>query len=142
MDNAQLVVSMVGGGLAGGAVNVLFNRIFHWRSLRIKFYPKLSDMLSTYTIRMEDPQGRYMKQTVGISPSPDDDKFIRHRGSFMVGIVEFTELREARNLRRQILKNQHWAVEPDGTVVTTDLMPEYEAVNACMAIVDDKLDLS
>ena len=143
MDGAQLAVSILGGGLAGGSVNVLFNRIFYWRSLRIKFYPQLSHMLSAYALRIgNDPEGRYMKQTVGRVPLPDDDKFLRHRGSFMVGIVEFTELREARNLRRTILSNQHLKEEPTDTVITTDLMPEYEAVNLCMEIVDKKLDLS
>jgi hypothetical protein len=41
-----LLVSIMSGGLAGGIVSAISNRIFHWRALRTQFYPKLSSVLS------------------------------------------------------------------------------------------------
>jgi hypothetical protein len=141
MDGAQFFASMLGGGLAGGGLNVLFNRIFYWRSLRIKLYPILSHMLSTYALRMEDPGGRYLETVAGRIPLPNDDNFVRHRGSFLVQIVEFTELREARELRRRILSNLNWKDQADGTVIRADLLPEYQALRACLKTLNEKLEL-
>ena len=35
-----LLVSIISGGLAGGIVSAISNRIFHWRALRTQFYPE------------------------------------------------------------------------------------------------------
>ena len=54
-----LLVYFISGGLAGGIVSAISNRIFHWRALRTQFYPKLNNMHSAYVIRFsETPQGQ------------------------------------------------------------------------------------
>ena len=77
-----IMASVIGGGLAGACVSVFFNRLFHWRELRTKLYPVLSNMYSAYVIRMENPEGRYWTTIVGNIPSPDDSDFVDHRSSF------------------------------------------------------------
>lgn len=56
-----LLVSLAGGGLAGGLVSVLYNRSVRRRNLRTDFYPKLNNMYSAYVIRFSETlagQGR------------------------------------------------------------------------------------
>ena len=144
MDGTQFVVSMLGGGLAGGCINTAFNRIFYWRSLRIKFYPKLSHMFSTYRIRLQNPENRYMTITVGKIPAvPEDAGFLWQRNSFLADLIDFTELKEARILRQKILSNMHATdSHTDGEVIKTDLKPESDALFECVQKVQGKLRLS
>jgi hypothetical protein len=143
MDGTQFVVSMIGGGLAGGCVNTAFNRIFYWRSLRIRFYPKLSHMFSAYRIRMENPEGRYWITTVGKVPLPEDAAFVQHHVSFLSELIDFTELKEARALRKQLLSHMfETGSETKGTVIKIDLTPDSDALLKCLKIVQRKLRLS
>jgi hypothetical protein len=142
MDGTQFVVSMLGGGLAGGCVNTAFNRIFYWRSLRIQFYPKLCDTFSVYRKRLDNQEDRYWITTVGKPPSPNDDNFIRYRSHFVLDLIQFTELREVRSLRSKLVKNMLAAGGQEGTVIKTDLMPEFDALRKCVRTVQIKLRLS
>ena len=142
MDGTQFVVSMLGGGLAGGCVNTIFNRIFYWRSLRIRFYPQLSHMFSTYRIRIESSEGRYLISTPGQLPLPNDANFVRHRGAFLSGLIDFTELKETRVLRKTLLANEMTNASATNGTVQTDLMPEYDALLECVRKVQEKLRLS
>jgi hypothetical protein len=142
MDGLQFAVSMLGGGLAGGCVNTLFNRMFYWRGLRLKFYPTLSDMFSAYRIRMDDENGRYWVTTVGKVPLAQDDNFIRHRMVFISGLIQYTELKEVRVLRKALLQNMMAQTLPDGVPMTTDLMPEFDALTKCVKKLQGKLLLS
>jgi hypothetical protein len=142
MDGAQLVVSLVSGGLAGGGVSALSNRIFHWRSLRTKFEPILNNFFAAYVIRMEDPVGRYWEGEVGYVPKSDDEEFVYLRSGFIAELIQFNELKEARDLRLSLIRNPN--VEGGGKIgdhYKVDLMPEYEAVSRCLDIVHKKLKL-
>jgi hypothetical protein len=59
MDETQLIVSMLSGGVAGGCISVASNRMFHWRASRTQFHPKLNNIFGHYAIRLEKPEGRY-----------------------------------------------------------------------------------
>jgi hypothetical protein len=137
-----IIASVLSGGLAGGCVSTFFNRVFHWRSLRIKFYPTLSHMFSAYRIRTEDPKGRYWVTTIGKPPLPEDDNFIRHRTAFVSDLIQFTELREVRRLRKAILANMNPEQLPDGVTLTTDLTQDVEALTECLKTVQGRLNLS
>jgi len=93
-----IVASVLGGGLAGACVSVAFNRLFHWRELRTKFYPVLNNIYSAYVIRMAKPEGRYWTTIVGNIPSPEDEVFVDHRSSFLSELVQYNELKEVRVL--------------------------------------------
>jgi len=70
-----LLVSLAGGGLAGGVVSVLYNRSVRRRTLRTDFYPKLNNMYSAYVIRFNEiprGQGRYWVNIVGNNPDDAD----------------------------------------------------------------------
>jgi hypothetical protein len=66
------LVSFLSGGLAGGCVSVFLNRWFHWRDMRVKFYPVLNNIHSAYIIRFEKQEGRFLVNIVGQNPSPED----------------------------------------------------------------------
>ena len=100
-----LVVSFLGGGLAGACVSVFSNRLFHRRELRTKFYPILNNMFSAYVIRMTEPEGRYWTNIVGNNPFVEDQGFINHRSSFASDLVQYSELKEVRVLRKRLLDN-------------------------------------
>ena len=142
MNNvAGVLVSLIGGGLAGGCVNVIFNRMFYWRGLRIKFYPKLNDMSTAYAIRMEQPQGQYWVTVVGQNPSREDADFVDHRATFLVDLVQFTELREARKLRTEMSDNVMRAHHTPGVLTKVDLAPEARAIGDCIRTLHQKLKL-
>jgi hypothetical protein len=143
IDGTQFVVSMLGGGLAGGCINTVFNRIFYWRGLRIKFYPQLSHIFSTYRIRMETPEDRYLMLAVSEPPLPLDANFVRHRSVFISELIDFTELKEVRGLRQKLLSNMEPSGSgPKGTLIKIDLKPESDALFACVKKVQEKLRLS
>jgi hypothetical protein len=137
-----LLVSIVSGGLAGGVVSAISNRIFHWRALRTQFYPKLNNMYSAYVIRFsETNQGRYWTTVVGQNPSPEDEEFIDRRSVFIHDLIAFNELKEARKLRQEMLDNGAKEHVPLGLPSTLDLQPEADALGRCMTILHKKLKL-
>lgn len=136
-----IVASLIGGGLAGASVSVIFNRIFHWRELRTKFYPVLNNMFSAYAIRMENPSGRYWITTVGYNPSPEDNDFVEHRSAFIAELVEYNELKEVRVLRKQPMDNMARGNHTPGEELKLDLLPESKALGACFTVLHKKLKL-
>jgi hypothetical protein len=141
MDFVQIITSLVSGGLAGGSVSTLLNRVFHRRALRTQFYPKVNNVWSAYVIQFAKEGGRYLIQKPGWAPTPEMEPFVETRGSFMMELVEFNELKEARELRRKMAENQAKAqAGPEGTV-STDLTPEYEAISKCFHTLHKKLKL-
>jgi hypothetical protein len=141
MELVTVAVSILGGGLAGGCVNVVSSRITRRRDLRTKFYPKLNDMHSAYLIRMQDPQGMYWTHTVGKVPLREDEVFVEHRSTFISDLVQFNELNEARTLRAAMLNNMMSGDHTPGVVRQVDLKPESDALGACLRVLHDKLGL-
>lgn len=139
-----LLVSLAGGGLAGGVVSVLYNRSVRHRTLRTDFYTKLKNMYSAYVIRFSETpggQGRYWVNIVGENPKGADREFVDHRSNFIDGLVAFNELEEARVLRTAILDNSTKEVKTPGTMLKLDLQPELNALDACMKVLHKKLRL-
>jgi hypothetical protein len=135
-----IMASVLGGGLAGACVSVAFNRLFHWRELRTRFYPVLNNMFSAYVIRMENPEGRYWTNVVGNVPAPEDEEFVDHRSSFISDLVQYNELKEVRLLRREMLNNMIRDHKP-GEVATLDLAPESAALRRCLLTQHKKLKI-
>ncbi len=135
-----LLVAIISGGLAGGIVSAISNRIFHWRALRTQFYPKLSNVYSSYIIRFEKPNGRYWVNIVGHNPSDEDEEFVDHRSNFISELVAFNELKEARVLRKAILDNSNQNLSA-GSTLKLDLGPEANALNECLKVLHRKLKL-
>ena len=136
-----IIVSILGGGLAGACVSVFFNRLFHRRELRTKFYPILNNMFSAYVIRMEKPEGRYWTTIVEHYPAPEDEDFVDHRSTFISDLVQYNELKEVRVLRKQFLDNSMRGDHERGKVMRLDLTPESAALNRCLATLHKKLKL-
>lgn len=136
-----ITASVLSGGLAGACVSAAFNRLFHWRELRTKFFPILSNMYGADVIRMENPGRRYWKTIVGMMPAREDEEFIDHRATFIADLVQFNELREVRALRKAILDNHASGNHVPGTETVLDLAPELEALNKCSNTVHQKLKL-
>ena len=136
-----IIASLFSGGLAGAFVSVLANRIFHRRDLRTKFYPLLNNMFSAYVIRMQNPEGRYWTTVVGHVPSPEDERFVDHRSSFISDLVQYNELKEVRILRKRIMGNSAGGDHTVGKVLKTDLAPESAALHACFITLHKKLKL-
>ncbi len=138
------LVSLLGGGLAGGCVSAFLNRWFHRRDVRVKFYPVLNNIHSAYIIRMQNPQGRYWEHSVGMAPTeenPDYD-FVNHRSNFIVSdLIQFNERKEVRELRRKILKSQAQGDHTEGKLVKYDLEPERIALTECMSVLHNKLKI-
>jgi hypothetical protein len=136
-----IVVSFFSGGLAGACVSVFFNRLFHRRELRTKFYPVLNDMFSAYAIRMEKPEGRYWTTIVGLMPALADKDFVEHRSDFISDLVQYNELKEVRVLRKQFLDNSMRGDHVQGKPTTLDLAPESAALHLCFNTIHKKLKL-
>jgi|SRR6266704_1230238 len=136
-----IIASVLGGGLAGACVSVAFNRVFHWRDLRTRFHPMLNNMVSAYVIRMENPEGRYWTTIVANVPSSEDRDFVEHRSSFLSDLVQYSELREVRVLRKSMLDNAMSGNHKQGEVMRLDLTPEATALHACLSTVQKKLKL-
>ena len=142
--SVALLISFVSGGLAGGIVSVIFNRVFHWRALRTQFYPKLNNMYCAYVVRFnETPQGRgrYWVTVVGQNPKPEDEEFIDQRSVFIHDLIAFNELKEARKLRQAILDNAGREHVTPGILSKLDLQPEATALDECMKVLHQKLKL-
>jgi hypothetical protein len=129
----------VSGGLAGACATIGLNRWFYWQELRRKFYPEVSNLVAAYTIRLEQPDGRFWVGVVGQDPSAVDKKFVIHRTSFLSGIIPFTDLREARKLRKAIVKNMQQRNPDEAQPFKLNLKPEYDALEVCMKTLHKKL---
>jgi hypothetical protein len=136
-----IIAGFLGGGLAGACVSVGFNRIFHWRELRTKFYPILNNMYAAYVIRMAEPDGRYWTTIVGRNPTTEDEDFVDHRSSFVSDLVQYSELKEVRILRAKLLDNMVSGEHTPGAVSKLDLAPESVALNVCLATLHKKLKI-
>ena len=141
MDFVTFATSVLGGGLAGGCINVLFNRLSLWRDLRTKFYPVLNNIYSAYVIRMDNPQGRYWVTIVGQNPSNEDEEFVDHRSNFISDLIQFNELKEVRKLRKVIMENSVKGDHTPGAVINHDLGPECKALGNCLHTLHKKLNL-
>ena len=142
VNSFAILASVISGGLAGACVSTLLNRIFHWRELRTKLYPKVLDLYGAYMIRMETPEGRYWETIVGNNPAPEDVEFVDHRSQFISELVAFNELKEARELRRVFAENMAaGGPAPRGSRTRLDLHPETAALAACVALLHKKLKL-
>ncbi|HEV2194037.1 MAG TPA: hypothetical protein VGR55_00505 [Candidatus Acidoferrum sp.] len=138
-----LLVSLAGGGLAGGVVSVFYNRSVRRRVLRTDFYPKLNNMFSAYMIRFSETpggQGRYWVNVVGDLPKGADRDFVERRSDFIGGLIAFNELEEARVLRTAILDNVPKEAKT-GSTSKLDLQPELNALETCMRVLHEKLKL-
>lgn len=135
------LVSLLGGGLAGGCLSVLFQWNRRLRDLRTKFYRGLSNIYSAYVIRMEKPEGRYWVTIVGQTPSNEDLEFVDHRANFLLELVEFNELKEARTLRKEMLENAMSGHHTPGILTKVDLLPESKALGDCLHTLHKKLSL-
>ena len=87
MDVGQFLVSLVGGGLAGGCASVISGRVFHWRTLRTQFHPILNHFWGAYSIRIEKPEGRHLTTIVGKTPPSEETT-----DSYDIDRVLFTSL--------------------------------------------------
>lgn len=141
MNVWQFMISMLGGGLAGGLVSTWLNRIFHWRALRTRFHPHLNNFWGEYVLRIQNSDGRHWETKVGYEPLPKDKKFVEHRTDFVFRLVEFNELKEARELRKKMLTTLNPDHAEKGEIIKTDLTPEYRAVEECLMTVQKKLKL-
>jgi hypothetical protein len=137
------LVSFLSGGLAGGFVSVFLNRWFHWREMRVKFYPVLNNIYSAYVIRMANPEGRYLKTIVGMTPTEEheDYEFVNHRSNFIIDLIQFNELKEARKLRRDIVLGSMKGDHTEGKEIKRDLAAEYQALHECMNTLHKKLKI-
>jgi hypothetical protein len=129
-------------GLRGVVSAPLRIEYFIGRALRTQFYPKVNDLLSAYVIRMQTPEGQYLMQKVGYEPLPEDEAFVEHRIRFMMNLVAFNELKEARELRRKLLEHQGSESGGEGDMQKIDLMPDYQALSDCLDKMEKKLKLS
>jgi hypothetical protein len=142
MDLAPFVASFLGGGLAGGSINVWYQWRNRQKDLRTKFYPVLNNMHSAYVIRMnERPEGRYWVTIVGQNPSADDEQFVDHRSNFISDLIQFNDLKEARVLRKAILDNGMKGHHTPGILTKLDLNPEAVALGDCLKTLHDELKL-
>ena len=101
----------------------------------------LNNMVSAYVIRMENPEGRYWTTIVANVPSSEDRDFVEHRSSFLSDLVQYSELREVRVLRKSMLDNAMSGNHKQGEVMRLDLTPEATALHACLSTVQKKLKL-
>jgi hypothetical protein len=136
-----ILASLVGGGLSGGCVSLFFNRLWHLRAQRTQFYPKVNNLYSAYVIRFQNPTGRYWVNIVGNNPSPADAQFVRHRSEFIMDLVQFNELKEARALRQKMVGNSMTGHGMTGLPNTLDLGPEEIALKTCLGNLQKKLGL-
>jgi hypothetical protein len=140
LNYVQLAASALSGGLAGGCISTISNRLFQLQASRKTFYPKLNNLLTAYIIRTANPEGRYLVRTVGQVPSEENREFVYHRADFIISSIAFSELKEVRALRRRLIENPGGTGEA-GAIERIDLMPEYQALSDCLDKVHKKLKL-
>ncbi len=141
MDLSAFVVSLIGGGAVGGLINVAYQWRNRQRDLRTAFYPVLNDMNAAYQIRMQQqPGGKELIQTPDVAPLGADRDFVDHRTAFLSDLIKYTDLKEVIILRQKILDNAFKGAGSTGTV-TTNLVPEAQAIDECMRVLHKKLKL-
>jgi hypothetical protein len=136
-----LLVSLIGGGLAGGCVSLYFHRKWDLRAKRTTLYPLVNSIYSAYVIRMEKPEGRYWVTIVGQNPKSEDVEFVDHRSNFISDLVQYNELKEARLLRKQMLDNAMQGEHTPGLITKVDLSPELKALDTCLNLLHNRLGL-
>lgn len=141
MDPIAFVVSLIGGGACGGLLNVAYQWRNRQRDLRTAFYPVLNNMNAAYLIRFDQhPGGKELVQTPDVAPLGADRDFVNHRTAFLSELIKYTDLKEVVILRQKILDNAFKGAGSSGPV-TTNLVPEAQAISECMNILHKKLKL-
>jgi hypothetical protein len=141
MDPSAFVVSLIGGGAVGGLINVAYQWRNRQRDLRTAFYPVLNNMNAAYLIRMQQqPGGNELVQIPDKAPLGADRDFVDHRTAFLSDLIKYTDLKEVIILRQKILDNAFKGAGSTGPV-TTNLVPEAQAIDACMRVLHKKLKL-
>lgn len=79
---------------------------------------------------------------VGYDPLHADKAFVEHRVDFIMNLVTFNELKEARELRRKLLEQQAKEPGEEGDEQKIDLVPDYQALSDCLDKMHKKLKLS
>jgi hypothetical protein len=137
-----IVLSFCSGGFAGSCLTFFANWLSRQRVLRTEFYPILNNMFSAYVIRMERPEGRYVRNVVGYLPEEQDLGFVNHRSDFIQGLVKYNELKEVRDLRKSFGQNMMQGEHKHGQPATLDPAPESAALSLCMAVLHKRLNLN
>ncbi len=105
------IISLIGGGLAGGALSLYFNRRFYLRKLRTELYPYVEKMGDRYRIRLILPEGKgWIVDGRKYRPGPSDEDFRAARKEFISRLVGFNELKEAQALRAAMISS---AIPPE-----------------------------
>jgi hypothetical protein len=140
MELGPLLVSVIGGGAAGGLINVAYQWRNRQKDLRTAFYPVINDMNAAYLIRIDQPGGKELVQTPYQAPLAADCDFVNHRTAFLTDLIKYTDLKEVIILRQKILDNAFHGAGSTGPD-TTNLVPEARAVGECMQVLHKKLKL-
>jgi hypothetical protein len=142
MDAIQLIVSILSGGLAGGCVSAAANRMFHWRSLRAAFYPKLEDVIGSYVAQFVRWGQNHVYSADDKHKSEDDENFFRLRDTFVKEMRSFFELKEVRTLASAFKANLP-KVSPAGVFPEwkISLDPEFQALMKCSHRLKNKIGL-
>jgi hypothetical protein len=141
MEVAQFVVSLIGGGLAGGTISTVSGRMQRKRALRTQFWPTINNMMGHYVVRFEKSDGRFWRGTVGLMPQPEDAEFVDRRVEFFFKLPEFNELPEVRPLLAAMAHNINPDHAPAGAEITRDLKPEFDALIQCLSVIEKKLKI-
>jgi hypothetical protein len=92
-------------------------------------------------IRMQQqPGGKELIQTPDAAPLGADRHFVDHRTAFVSDLIKYTDLKEVIILRQKILDNAFKDARSTGPV-TTNLVPEAQAINDCMRVLHKELKL-
>ena len=88
------IVSLIGGGLAGGVLSLYFNRRFYLRKMRTELYPYIEKMVDRYRIRLILPEGKgWIVDGRKYRPGPSDEDFRAARKELISRLVGFNELK-------------------------------------------------
>lgn len=141
MAIVQALISLAGGGFAGGCTSMVLNRRFHLRKLRAELYPQVETMTNAYAVRSLLPAGKgWIVNGKRFRPGLTDDEFLEQRREFIARLVGFHELGEARALRQEMFSSE---LNP----FLTDRFPlevleaESRALSNCFATLKEKLGL-
>jgi hypothetical protein len=135
------IISLIGGGLAGGALSLYFNRRYYLRKMRTELYPHLEKMIRAYEIRALLPEGKgWIVDGRRYHPGPSDDDFRADRRDFISRLVGFNELKEARELRGTMISSTI-PLSPEDGFPTAELAKEVDALSQCFKTIQEKLRL-
>ena len=73
--------------------------------------------------------------------APEFRDFVNHRNNFVVDLIQFNELKEARKLRKDMVLYSMTGDHTEGKEVKHDLVPEYKALEDCMKTLHKKLKI-